>query len=92
MKSFLADLAAQIYKDHPTLDETTIVFPNRRAIIYFRKHLGELLNKPAFAPRFLTIEDFIGTFSKWTDRGGVRAGGGVLSLVFCLSHDLGFVQ
>ncbi len=65
MKEFLADLAEQIYRDHPSLDDLTIVFPNRRAIIYFRKHLSALLQKPAFAPRFLTIEDFIGTFSLW---------------------------
>ncbi len=65
MKPFLAELAEEIYKDHPSLEELTVVFPNRRAILYFRKHLSTLLDKPAFAPRFLTIEDFIGTFSAW---------------------------
>ena len=61
--SFLEEIAAKIYGKHPRLEEVTIVFPNRRAIIYFRKHLSDLLDKPAFPPRLLTIEDFIAGFS-----------------------------
>ena len=64
MKPFLLELAEQIKKDHGVLDEVTLVFPNRRAILYFRKHLGSLLVNPAFAPSMVTIEDFIGGFSK----------------------------
>lgn len=63
MKTFLAELAEKIYKEHSSWDDVTLVFPNRRAIIYFRKHLTDLLDKPAFAPEFLTIEEFIGSFS-----------------------------
>ncbi len=58
MKSFLREMAEQVVKRYPSLDGLTIVFPNRRAILYFRKHLGDLLDKPAFAPRLLTIEEF----------------------------------
>jgi CRISPR/Cas system-associated exonuclease Cas4 (RecB family) len=63
MKSFLQELAEKTYRDHPKLDEVTIVFPNRRAVLYFRKHLSDLLDKPVFSPRLITIEDFIGGFS-----------------------------
>ena len=65
MKPFLYDIAQQIYAAHPKLDEVTLVFPNRRAVIYFRKHLTSILSKPSFAPRLLTIEDFIGNFSSY---------------------------
>src|SRR5688572_12677564 len=41
----------------------TLVFPNRRAALYFRKYLTQLLDKPAFAPRLITIEEFITGFS-----------------------------
>jgi CRISPR/Cas system-associated exonuclease Cas4 (RecB family) len=58
MKPFLAELAKNIYEKHRSFEELTIVFPNRRAILYFRKHLSALLNKPAFAPRLVTIEDY----------------------------------
>lgn len=63
MKTFLKEVAEKIYKDHPKLEEVTVVFPNRRASLYFRKHLSDLLTKPAFAPRVLTIEDFFREFS-----------------------------
>ncbi len=65
MKSFLKELAEQIYKEHPNLDGLTLVFPNRRAALYFQKHLSGQLTKPAFAPKLITIEDFISSFSEW---------------------------
>ena len=63
MKTFLEEVAEKVYKDHSRLEEVTIVFPNRRAALFFRKHLSGFLNKPAFAPKILTIEDFIAGFS-----------------------------
>src|SRR5688572_19951049 len=64
MKAFLQELAEIVYRQHASsLSEVTIVFPNRRAVLYFRKYLSELLSKPAFSPALVTIEDFIGSFS-----------------------------
>ena len=63
MKQFLLELAEKVHRAHPTLDELTFVFPNRRAVLYFRRHLSTLLEQPAFAPKLLTIEDFIGSYS-----------------------------
>ena len=63
MKAFLHELAEKLYRGHPKLDEVTLVFPNRRAALYFRKYLSQVLNKPAFAPRLITIEEFISSFS-----------------------------
>ncbi len=63
MESFLKELARQIYNENPQLDALTIVFPNRRAALYFRKHLSDIIARPAFAPTLITIEDFISSFS-----------------------------
>lgn len=64
MKSFLYELAEALNREYPRkLDSLTIVFPNNRAALYFRKHLGELLDRPAFAPKLITIEKFIGGLS-----------------------------
>lgn len=63
MKTFLEELAVKVYREHPKLDEVTVIFPNRRAALYFRKHLANLLRRPAFAPKIVTIEDFIAGFS-----------------------------
>ncbi len=63
MKAFLQQLAEEIYS-HPTdLSKITLVFPNRRAVLYFRKYLGELIAKPVFAPTLLTFEDFVAKLS-----------------------------
>lgn len=63
MKPFLRELVEQIAKENLPWEKITLVFPNRRASLYFKKHLGEFLSKPAFAPRMLTIEEFIGSHS-----------------------------
>jgi CRISPR/Cas system-associated exonuclease Cas4 (RecB family) len=64
LKPFLLEIAESIYSTHgKKLDNATLVFPNRRAALYFRKHLTSLLDKPAFSPTLLTIEDFISGFS-----------------------------
>lgn len=63
MNSFLRELAETLEKKYPSLDGLTVVFPNRRAVLYFRKHLGDLLDKPAFSPNLITIEEFAGGLS-----------------------------
>ena len=63
MESFLKEKARKIYQEHPNPDVLTIVFPNRRAALYFRKHLSEMISKPIFAPNLITIEEFISGFS-----------------------------
>jgi CRISPR/Cas system-associated exonuclease Cas4 (RecB family) len=65
MKPFLLELAENLYRDHKRgLDSLTVVFPNRRAALYFRKHLASLLDRPSFSPELTTIEEFIGKFSR----------------------------
>ncbi len=62
-RTFLQELAADIHQNHPHLAEVTLVFPNRRAILYFRQYLSELLDRPVFPPRMITIEDYVAGFS-----------------------------
>lgn len=63
MKTFLEEVAEKIYNDHQKLENVTVVFPNRRATLYFRKHLSGLISKPTFAPNIQTIEDFFSRYS-----------------------------
>src|SRR5688572_22949765 len=63
MKSFLLELAYAIHGKYRSFDKLTIIFPNRRAILYFRKSLSSLLIKPAFSPRLITIEDYFVSLS-----------------------------
>ena len=63
MQAFLQELAQEIYDSHADLSKVTVVFPNRRATLYFRKYLGELISKPVFSPKLLTFEDFVSSLS-----------------------------
>jgi CRISPR/Cas system-associated exonuclease Cas4 (RecB family) len=63
MQGFLFEIAKEVVNRHKNLDDVTLVFPNRRAILYFRKHLQSLLTKPAFSPELVTIEEFVSQFS-----------------------------
>ncbi|MBS1508250.1 MAG: PD-(D/E)XK nuclease family protein [Bacteroidetes bacterium] len=63
MKAFLQELAEEIYLTHSDLSKVTVVFPNRRAAIYFRKYLGEIIARPVFSPTLLTFEDFVSSYS-----------------------------
>lgn len=64
MESFLKELARKVNTE-PQFEQLTFIFPNRRAALYFRKHLSEVITKPVFSPRLLTIEDFIASFSNY---------------------------
>src|SRR5512145_2632161 len=57
---FLKDIA-RILIDPVAYDlaATTVVFPNKRARLYMSKYLGELTDKPVWAPQYLTITELM---------------------------------
>ena len=57
MKPFLEELAEKIISQHLKLEELTIVFPNRRAALFFRNYLSKLVSQPTWSPTLITIED-----------------------------------
>jgi len=64
MKTFLAELADTILKDFPDWENLTVVFPNKRASLYFRKALAENISTPRWSPTVVSIEEFISSFSE----------------------------
>jgi len=60
---FLKDIAQKIVA-HPKLSELTIVFPNRRAALFFQKYLSESLTKPTWSPKLISIESFFSGLSE----------------------------
>lgn len=60
MKPFLDKLAEYLTNSYgEALSSSCIVFPSRRASIYFRKYLSGYLEKPVWSPRVFSIEDFV---------------------------------
>ncbi len=67
MEAFLDQVTRHILKKYP--DETgeiCIVTPNRRAGLFIRKYFAAAIDKPAWAPEILSIEDFINRISGYT--------------------------
>ena len=63
MNPFLKDIAQKIVT-RPNLSDLTIIFPNRRAALFFQKYLSESLSKPAWSPKLISIEDFFSSLSE----------------------------
>jgi hypothetical protein len=63
MKTFLQELADTIKVQYPSWEKLTVVFPNRRAALYFKRELATDLSSPRWAPSIITIEELIGSFS-----------------------------
>ncbi|MCK5704199.1 MAG: hypothetical protein KAI29_23765, partial [Cyclobacteriaceae bacterium] len=61
---FLEEIAEMVLSRHADeTDGVTIVFPNRRAGLFFQKYLAERITKPIWSPKILSIEDFIKNLS-----------------------------
>lgn len=63
MASFIQDIVATIRKEYSDWGNLTVVFPNRRAALYFKKELAKNLSTPQWSPQILTIEELIQSFS-----------------------------
>lgn len=76
MNTFLSEVADQLLEKYgDQLGECTVVFPNRRAGLFLKKHLSQKIKKPVWSPEVKSLEDFLFQYSaiKKTD---------TLSLVF----------
>lgn len=63
MKPFLVEVAEHVIRENPKLEEATVIFPNKRAVLYFRHYLAQKINNPVWAPRLYSIEDWMGSLS-----------------------------
>ncbi|WP_373496414.1 PD-(D/E)XK nuclease family protein [Aquiflexum sp.] len=63
MHSFLRNTAQEIIQTYPELQNLVVVLPNRRAGLFFTKHLGTLIDKPTWMPEVKTIEDVFYQFA-----------------------------
>jgi len=60
MPAFLEKLTEHIYANHADgLGNISIVLPNRRAILYIKNHLSQIIKGTTFIPEFYSIEDFV---------------------------------
>ncbi|MFN3997857.1 PD-(D/E)XK nuclease family protein [Algoriphagus sp.] len=56
MDSFLNNTALTLLKSGRDMKDVVVVLPNRRAGLFFTRHLGHLIQKPLWMPEVKTIE------------------------------------
>ncbi|MFW5821538.1 MAG: PD-(D/E)XK nuclease family protein, partial [Bacteroidota bacterium] len=62
--SFLYRIAQYLRKNHPEgMDDQCILFPNRRAGLFFKKYYAEISDKSSWLPEIYTIGDFMNRLS-----------------------------
>ncbi|HNX44921.1 MAG TPA: PD-(D/E)XK nuclease family protein [Bacteroidales bacterium] len=60
MKPFLQQLADELFDTYgEEVSKLCLVFPNRRAGLYFRRYLAGRISKPLWSPAIYSIEDFV---------------------------------
>lgn len=64
MRTFLQDVAHDLFiKTNGDFSKTAIVFPNKRAGLFFNEYLTQEGNKPMWAPQYVSIKDLIQNLS-----------------------------
>ena len=66
MESFLKHVAADLYsRKEGNLARTALVFPNKRAGLFFNEYLAELSDTPIWSPAYLSISELFRSLSSW---------------------------
>ena len=64
MNIFLEHIAKQIFEKYGSgMDQVWMVFPGRRASMYFSRYLSALVKTPAWMPRMMTISELFHSLS-----------------------------
>ena len=66
MESFLKLVAADLYKHtEGNLAHTAVVFPNKRAGIFFNEYLAQESESPIWSPAYVSISELFRSLSPW---------------------------
>ena len=64
MQPFLKQVASYLYTNHHSeLSEYCLVFPGRRAGVFFTAYLNDLVERPILSPEIITINEFISSLT-----------------------------
>ena len=66
MESFLKLVAADLYKHtEGNLAHTAVVFPNKRAGLFFNEYLAQESDSPIWSPAYVSISELFRSLSPW---------------------------
>lgn len=73
MQTFLQQVACDLYAKYGAdLSRTAIVFPNKRAGLFFNEALAAQADRPMWAPAYLSISDLFCSLSPWQAGDSIR--------------------
>ena len=68
MKAFLEYVAEDIIRKYGTnLSKIVVVFPNKRASLFMNEYLVRMVEKPIWAPTYITISELFRQYSKFVE-------------------------
>ena len=68
MIPFLKEVTTEMFVNHSDgFNNVAVVFPNKRASLYFKKYITEIVDKPIFLPEIFTVDEIISKFSNLVD-------------------------
>ncbi len=59
MKPFISEVVSEVLATNNNVEDSILVLPSKRAILFFKKELALQKEGTSFSPIFLSIEDFI---------------------------------
>ncbi len=66
MEPFLKSVAKDLYEKYGNdLSRVAIVFPNKRAGLFFNEYLAQQAGQPVWAPNYITISEMFHSLSPW---------------------------
>ena len=73
METFLKIVAGDLYRrEGNNLARTAIVFPNKRAGLFFNEYLAQQSDKPIWAPSYISISELFRSLSSWETGDSVK--------------------
>jgi RecB family exonuclease len=65
MHDFLHNIAQYLHDEHgDAMQDVVLVFPNKRAGLFFRQHLASIISKPVWEPEIQSLEEFLAHFTE----------------------------
>lgn len=75
METFLSVVAKDLYKRHGAdLSRVAVIFPNKRAGLFFNEHLAEEAGRPIWSPAYLSISELFQQLSAQRSENPLKLG------------------
>lgn len=70
-QSFLSEVVRKVFDQHDDFGTLVFVLPSKRAGVYLKKYISDIVSKPSFAPKIKSIEELISEVSELQEAGNL---------------------